>query len=317
MAEPNEIADSGKAAAPESKIDSLANLPNVEAPPLSPAGRPPEKLHEPLLEAQMKSPIAPPPFPAQPIIRPMATQSNASPTANLRPAIPPLKMPPLGIPPMKISALNISRRNRRRAALAATVVLAAGFGATVGAIANRAPVQVPPKLDVTLVEENHLLQRSVAKLAKDLGALKTSIEASARENRSQITKVGEQLNEKLAERARAPEITGSITKPATVAAIAPAPTEKPEVAPMPPPRPAIVQGWTLHEARNGRVIAESRGEFFQVLPGVPLPGLGRVEAIRHEGDSLVVVTPKGLITSSLSTASIRPRSSYPPYYRQY
>jgi hypothetical protein len=251
----------------------------------------------------------------QPAPRPLASHPTSSAALNPRAAIPHIKMPPLRMPQVKIPLLNISRRTRRRAALAATIALTAGFGAAVGAIGNRAPAQAPAKPDTALIEENHLLQRSVAKLAKDVGALKVSIEASSRESRSQIAKVGDQLNEKLAERMRAPDITGSISKPATVAATMPA-AEKPEVAPMPPPRPAIVQGWTLHEARNGRVIAESRGEFFQIVPGVLLPGLGRVETIRREGDSLVAVTAKGLITSSQSTAAIRPRP-YPPYYRQY
>jgi hypothetical protein len=318
MAEPNEIADSGKAAAPESKFDSTANLPNVESPPLSPAQMSPEQLHEPLLEAQMKvAPTAPLSPPTQPAPRLTASQPMSSANLNAGPRIPHIKVPPLKIPHMNVPLLGISRRNRRRAALAATVVLAAGFGAAVGAVANRGPVQAPPKPDTALIEENHLLQRSVAKLTKDVGALKVSVEASARENRGQIAKVGEQLNEKLAERTRTADITGSVSKPATVAAIAPAPAEKAEAAPMPPPRPAIVQGWTVHEARNGRVIVESRGEFFQIAPGVPLPGLGRVEAIRREGDTVVVVTPKGLITSSQSTAAIRPRPAYQPYYRQY
>jgi hypothetical protein len=315
MAEPNEIADSGKAAAQQSKIGSTANLPSVESPPLSPAGDSPEKLHQPLLEAQMKvAPAAPLTPPAQPAPRPTASQPVSSGNLNPRAAIPQMKISPFKVPQVKFPRLGISRRARSRAALAATVVLAAGFGAAVGAIASRVPVPAPAKPDTALLEENHLLQRSVAKLAKDVGALKVSLEASSRESRSQIAKVGEQLNQKLAERAPTPEITGSINKPA-VAATTPA-AEKAEIAPMPPPRPAIVQGWTLHEARNGRVIAESRGEFFQIVPGVLLPGLGRVETIRREGDSLVPVTAKGLITSSQSTAAIRPRP-YPPYYRQY
>jgi hypothetical protein len=72
--------------------------------------------------------------------------------------------------------------------------------------------------------------------------------------------------------------------------------------------------------RNGRIFVENRGEYFQVAPGVPLPGLGRVETIRREGDSLVVVTTKGLITEARTTASVRPRPQqryYTPYWEPY
>jgi hypothetical protein len=64
-------------------------------------------------------------------------------------------------------------------------------------------------------------------------------------------------------------------------------------------------------------VVESRCQLFQVAPGVPLPGLGRVEAIRREGDAWVVVTQKGLIMPVESRAAIPQRQSYPPYYRRY
>src|SRR4029079_8362546 len=106
---------------------------------------------------------------------------------------------------------------------------------------------------------------------------------------------------------RAPEVTGSIAKTATASTgtppAQPPVVDKPEgiASPPPPtPRPSIVQaslvpGWVLREARNGQAVVETRGELFQVAPGVPLPGLGRVEAVRREGHSWVVVTQKGLI----------------------
>jgi hypothetical protein len=76
----------------------------------------------------------------------------------------------------------------------------------------------------------------------------------------------------------------------------------------------------VREARNGRIWVENRGELFSVTPGVPLPGLGKVETIRRDGDSLVVVTTKGLITENQATASVRPRPQqryYTPYWQPY
>ena len=115
------------------------------------------------------------------------------------------------------------------------------------------------------------------------------------------------------------DVTGSIGKPATTtAAVAPASPPVADPAPLPPPRPVMVQGWTVRVARNGRLWAEHRGELYAVAPGVPLPGLGHIEAIRREGDRLVVVTTKGLIAETQTTASIRPRPRYyTPYWEPY
>ena len=303
MAEPNETADSGKAVAPN-------ETPIVASPPLSPA----EKLAEPVLDAQLKPATFAPidPIQAKPVPGPLPKAPRL--------VMPQIKITDMKMPPMPSVKLGLSRRMRHRAALAATVMLAAGFGAAVGAFANRAPHQPPAKPDTALLEENHALQRSVAKLTKDVTALKTSVEASARDGRIQLARLGERI-----ERVeRPPEVTGTIARPASAGGSTPPAQppaiEKPEVIaspPLPTPRPSIVQGWILREARNGMAVVETRGELFQVTPGVPLPGLGRVEAIRREGNSWVVVTQKGMIMPGDSTASIPQRPMYPPYYRRY
>ena len=135
---------------------------------------PAEKLSEPVLEAQMK----PQPTPAAPETKPEPAPEAK---AKLRFAMPQIKMPAMKMPDMKISAPKVSRRMRRRAALAATIMLAAGFGAAAGAIAMRTPAPPPAKPNTALLEENHALQRSVAKLSKDLTTLKANVEVAARE----------------------------------------------------------------------------------------------------------------------------------------
>jgi hypothetical protein len=313
MAEPNEIANGDKPVAQDSKteikIETKTELPVVESPPLSPA----ETLSEPVLDAQMKpqsaSELKPEPAAA-------ATVQPAKP----RFAMPNIKMPSLKIPAMKLPELKIAtpkiaRRMRRRAALAATIMLAAGFGAAVGAVAMRQPAQPPARPNTALLEENHALQRSVAKLNKDLTTLRANVETAARESKTQIAKATASLSDRLD---KAMDVTGSIGKPATTAAAVSPPIADP--APLPQPRPSIVQGWTVREARNGRIWVENRGELYAVAPGVPLPGLGRVETIRREGDSLVVVTTRGLITETQTTASVRPRPQqryYTPYWEPY
>lgn len=323
MAEPNEIANGDKAATPESKIESKteskAELPTVESPPLSPA----EKLPEPVLEAQMK----PQPAPTAPDVKPepasIASAEATTPrkmphVTNIK--LPSFKMSAMKIPKVKIPTPKISRRMKRRAALAATIMLAAGFGAAAGAIATRAPASPPAKPDTALIEENHALQRSVSKLNKDITTLKANVETAARDSKTQIAKVTANLSDRLD---KAMDVTGSIGKPATTTATVSPQIDKQtanaEPAPLPQPRPSIVQGWTVREARNGRIWVENRGELYSVAPGAPLPGLGRVETIRRDGDSLVVVTTNGLITETQTTASVRPRPQryYTPYWQPY
>jgi hypothetical protein len=237
--------------------------------------------------------------------------------AEPRFAMPRIKMPPLKMPDMKIAMPKVSRRMRRRAALAATIMLAAGFGAAAGAIAMRTPAPPPAKPNTALLEENHALQRSVAKLNKDLTTLKANVESAARDSKTQIAKVTASLSDRLD---KAMDVTGSIGKPATTPATTTAAVSPPiaDPAPLPPPRPSIVQGWTVRETRNGRIWVENRGELYAVAPGMPLPGLGRVETIRRNGDSLVVVTTRGLITEAQTTASARPRPRYyTPYWEPY
>ena len=84
------------------------------------------------------------------------------------------------------------------------------------------------------------------------------------------------------------DITASITPPAR-----PAPVPPNELTKSPP----IVPGWFVRNGGNGVVLVEGGGETYEVVPGAPLPGLGRVEAIRREGGRWIVVTPKGIITS--------------------
>ena len=58
----------------------------------------------------------------------------------------------------------------------------------------------------------------------------------------------------------------------------------------------IVDGWVLTSVgRRGNAIVASRNGFYEVYPGDPLPGVGRVQDIRYQDGRWVVITPKGLI----------------------
>jgi hypothetical protein len=90
------------------------------------------------------------------------------------------------------------------------------------------------------------------------------------------------------------DVTGSVTPPAAAATPpqAPGTTAKADVARLP-----TVEGWVLRDVGRGSALIESRRGLFEVYAGDPVPGLGRIDAIRKQDGRWVVVTSKGLIVS--------------------
>lgn len=214
---------------------------------------------------------------------------------------------------------------RRLSAMAAVVAIAAGVGAISGALATAgmmrlaAPAQAPVQ-----VADTSALDASVARIDADLVALKANVEQSSKTGVSQLNRTNDRLDklekaqaeplakiaklsetvDKLratppaasAQAAAAParETTGSIapTQVATAAA-APAPAApKTEVGRLP-----TIEGWRLRNASNGGALIEGRDGLYEVYPGDPIPGVGRVDAIRRQDGRWVVVTSRGLIVS--------------------
>jgi hypothetical protein len=212
-----------------------------------------------------------------------------------------------------------SRRFGTFMLLAASVVLAAAFGATAGVLATTGltrlagepapavptPAPAPPALQATQT------QTALAQLRSEVAALKTSVEATNRSAGTQYSKLVERFDR--LERAQSAggksdaalpkeaaketvkdtsrETTGSVTVPSAAAAA-------PPVAPVPAPAAAIVPGWAVRDVYRGVAMLQSRfGGMVEVEPGDVLPGLGRIEAIRRQDGRWVVVTSKGTITS--------------------
>ena len=84
------------------------------------------------------------------------------------------------------------------------------------------------------------------------------------------------------------DVTGTVTTPATAAA----PPAAPEVGRLP-----TVEGWVLRDAAKGSALIEGRRGLYEVFAGDPVPGVGRVDAIRKQDGRWVVVTSKGLIVA--------------------
>ncbi|MEK9284471.1 MULTISPECIES: hypothetical protein [unclassified Bradyrhizobium] len=216
---------------------------------------------------------------------------------------------------------------RRLSAMAAIVALAACVGAISGALATAGvmhfaatPAPAPAQVQVA---DTSALESSVARIDADLVALKASVEHTSKTGVSQFNRTNDRLDKlekaqaepmaklaKLSEAvdklratppaapaqaaaAPAKDITGSIasTQVATAAA-APAAAPKVEVGRLP-----TVEGWVLRHVANGGALIEGRGGLYEVYAGDPVPGVGRVDAIRRQDGRWVVVTSKGLIVA--------------------
>jgi hypothetical protein len=205
---------------------------------------------------------------------------------------------------------------RRLGALAAVVALAAVAGALGGAVATASLGHFGG--GDTASVSNHALEASVARLDADVQALKVGADHASKLGMTQFNKTSERLDkvekaqlepaaklarlseavEKLhatppvaaaaAAPAAAKETTGSISPQAAAAAAGP----KVEVARLP-----TVEGWTLRDVINGSALIEGRQGIFEVYAGDPVPGLGRIDAIRRQDGHWVVVTSKGLIVA--------------------
>lgn len=211
---------------------------------------------------------------------------------------------------------------RRLSALAAVVALAAVAGALGGALATAGAMHFAGGASTT--SSNLSLEASVARIDADILALKASVEQTSkvgivRDNKTsdrldkvekaqaepaaKLAKLSEAV-EKLrsaqaapvpvAAAAAAKDVTGSISPPATqaVAAPVPLPVPKPEVARLP-----TIEGWVLREVANGGALIEGRQGIYEVYAGDPVPGLGRIDAIRRQDGRWVVVTSKGLVVA--------------------
>ncbi|MBR0929546.1 hypothetical protein JQ561_23305 [Bradyrhizobium diazoefficiens] len=291
-------------------IDAPSIAPDHEAPPKPD----PVKVEPPKIEARVEPKVETQPEPKPGKLIVMAPSERNWDRENFAPHV-------------KADEPREAAGKRRLSAMAAVVAIAASVGAISGALATAgmmhfaSPAQAPVQ-----VADTSALDVSVARIDADLVALKANVEHSAKTGVSQFNRANDRLDKlekaqgeplakiaKLSEAvdklratppaapaqaaaAPAKETTGSIapTQVATAAA-APAPVAaapKTEVGRLP-----TVEGWRLRNAANGGALIEGRDGLYEVYPGDPIPGVGRVDAIRRQDGRWVVVTSKGLIVS--------------------
>ena len=198
---------------------------------------------------------------------------------------------------------------RRIGAMAAVVALATVAGALGGALATAGVGKLiaGDSASASASAKESALEASVARIDADIVALKASLEHTAKTGVTQFNKTSDRLDKvekaqaepaaklaklseavdklRSAQASAAKDVTGSVPQPAAAA-------PKPEVARLP-----TVQGWVLRDVANGSALIEGRRGMYEVYAGDPVPGLGRVDAIRKQDGRWVVVTSKGLIVA--------------------
>ena len=229
------------------------------------------------------------------------------------------------------AAAEASSGKRRIGAMAAVVALATVAGVLGGALATAGVGKLMAGDSATASAKDSAFEASVARIDADIVALKASLEHTAKTGATQFSKTSDRLDKvektqvepaaklaklsdtvaKLSEatdklraaqasaasaqaQAKDVNVTGSVPQQvaATTAAAAPATPPKPEV-----PRMPTVEGWVLRDVANGSALIEGRRGMYEVFAGDPIPGLGRVDAIRKQDGRWVVVTSKGLIVA--------------------
>lgn len=214
---------------------------------------------------------------------------------------------------------------RRLSAMAAVVAIAASVGAISGALATAGMMHFAAPAPAQVIDTS-ALESSVARIDADVVALKANVEHTSKTGLGQFNRTNDRLDKlekaqaepmakiaKLSETvdklraappaapaqaaaAPAKETTGSIA-PTQVATAAAAPAPVPAAPKTEVGRLPTIEGWRLRNAANGGALIEGRDGLYEVYPGDPIPGVGRVDAIRRQDGRWVVVTSKGLIVA--------------------
>jgi hypothetical protein len=208
---------------------------------------------------------------------------------------------------VRVARARASRRFSRFTWLAASVVLAAAFGATAGVLGASGLARLVGESAPAAPSAD--LQNTIAQLRSEIAALKAGVDAAGRSTSAQYGKLVERFDRveraqsvaaksdaalpkeanKEAAKEASKETTGSIALPSGTAAASP---------PAPVPPAGVVPGWAVRDVYRGVALLQSRlGGMVEVEPGDVLPSLGRIESIRRQDGRWVVTTSKGMITS--------------------
>jgi hypothetical protein len=229
--------------------------------------------------------------------------------------------------------MEVPTRGRRFAAMAAMLSLAVIAGAAGGALAT---IALSHLTETTAAAAPNVatLETSVGRIDADILALKAGLERTSNagnktgDRLERIEKAQAEAAAKLAKLSDAvdklraagsaatnpvatatpKDVTGTVTTPAGAQAL-PLPLPMPQLHASPAVTTAgnapmtevgrlpTVEGWVLRDVSHGSALIEGRIGLYEVYAGDPVPGLGRVDAIRKQDGRWVVVTSKGLIVA--------------------
>ncbi|MGL5166076.1 MAG: hypothetical protein ACRC9K_09335 [Afipia sp.] len=190
----------------------------------------------------------------------------------------------------------------RRMSIAAIVAIAAAVGAIGGSLATagvghylKADQTAALAASTAAAEQARTVDSAIAKINADIAALKSNSAAQSARIVERIEKVEKAQAEPAAKLAKLSEAVDKLRAPAASPAPETTGSIKPSAAQ--PSRLPVVDGWTLRDVFDGTATVVGRAGIFDVIPGDPLPGVGRVDAIRRQDGRWVVVTSRGLIVA--------------------
>jgi hypothetical protein len=218
---------------------------------------------------------------------------------------------------------------RSMPAAAAMLALALLGGVIGGALATTAFLHGSRSQPETAAADPALVD-SVARIENDIATLKARLEQTSQTSLVELNKTSERLdkvekaqNELAAKSARpaelqklsetverlraaqasatqppAREATGTVPPAAqAIASATPATAAAAAAKPADANKPKVVDGWVLRDVGRGGALIEGRDGLYEVYPGDPVPGLGKVDAIRRQDGRWVVVTTKGIVAA--------------------
>lgn len=241
----------------------------------------------------------------------------------LVPARPRIKIEPPK--PEAVKAAQAAPRSGFRS-IATLVAMAAVIGGLAGSLATAGITYLKPKL-LAAPASNASFTAALGRVDRELAALKTGIDSSARATTQQVAKIADRMDR--AEKAQADagtklaktndvidRVERRLASAASPAA-ATAPTSVPaadvtgsvsqtrvaneaatdaQATPSSPSPLLLVDGWVLRDVYRGAAFIQgTRGGVIEVYPGDQLPALGRIEQVKRQDGRWVVVTSRGLI----------------------
>lgn len=299
--------------APDHETPPKADAPKVEPPRIEALGIEASSIEVPKINAAPQAETKPEPKPGKLMV--MAPSERSWDREEFAPHV-------------KTDEVRDTGSKRRLSAMAAVVAIAACVGAISGALATAGMMHFASPAPAQ-VADTSALDASVSRIDADIVALKANVEHASKTSVSQFNRANDRLDklekaqaEPMAKLAKLSETVDKLraTPPAvpaqaaaaapvkeTTGSIAPAPTQVATAAAAPAPAPAApktevgrlptIEGWRLRDVANGGALIEGRGGLYEVYAGDPIPGIGRVDAIRRQDGRWVVVTGKGLIVA--------------------